>query len=72
MAESARYRALEQAGLLHPGAEAVLAEGINAYFSLCPGPIALEEAMTHTALLLERATAQAVRAFLAGSRMRAP
>jgi glycerate kinase len=62
------------AGTIGPGAEAVLAEGIDAYFSLCPGPIALEEAMTHTALLLERVTAQAVRAFLAGSRtrMRAP
>jgi glycerate kinase len=59
------------AGTIGPGAEAVLAEGIDAYFSLCPGPIALAEAMTHTAVLLERATAQAVRAFLAGSKTRA-
>jgi glycerate kinase len=59
------------AGTIGPGAEAVLAEGIDAYFSLCPGPIALEEAMTRTAELLERVTAQAVRAFLAGSRTRA-
>lgn len=31
MAESARYRALEQAGLLHPAAGAVLAEPFGAY-----------------------------------------
>ena len=31
MAESARYRALEQAGLLHPGAEAVAAEPFRAH-----------------------------------------
>ena len=30
MAESARYRALERAGLLHPGAEGVLAEPFRA------------------------------------------
>lgn len=31
MAESARYRALEQAGLLHPAAEAVVAEPFRAH-----------------------------------------
>ena len=31
MAEATRYRALEQAGLLHPGAEAVLAEPFGAH-----------------------------------------
>jgi len=31
MAESARYRALEQAGLLHPAAGAVLAEPFGAH-----------------------------------------
>ena len=31
MVESARYRALEQAGLLHPGAEGVLAEPFRAH-----------------------------------------
>jgi transposase len=31
MAESARYRSLEQAGLLHPAAEAVLAEPFRSY-----------------------------------------
>ena len=31
MAESARYRALEQAGLLHPGAKGVLAEPFGAH-----------------------------------------
>ncbi len=31
MAESARYRALEQAGLLHPAAEAVVAEPFRSH-----------------------------------------
>jgi glycerate kinase len=58
------------AGTIGPGAEAVLTEGIDAYFSVCPGPLTLAEAMTHGALLLERATNQAVRAYLAGTRTR--
>jgi glycerate kinase len=54
------------AGTIGPGAEAVLAEGIAAYFSLCPGPIALDEAIARGAELLENVAAQALRAFLAG------
>ena len=42
--------------------------GIDACFSLCPGPISLEEAMRNGAELLSRASAQAFRAFLAGRR----
>jgi glycerate kinase len=59
------------AGTIGPGAEAVLADGIDAYFSICPGPIALDQAMALTPKLLEESTAQAVRAFLAGSRREA-
>ncbi|QEH37000.1 Glycerate 2-kinase [Aquisphaera giovannonii] len=54
------------AGDLGEGVEAVLEEGITAYFSICPGPIALEDAVRRGAELLERAGAQAIRAFLAG------
>jgi glycerate kinase len=54
------------AGSIGPGAEAVLDLGIDAYFSLCPGPIGLDDAMARGPLLLERAAEQAVRAFLAG------
>ncbi|MGC8638645.1 MAG: glycerate kinase [Isosphaeraceae bacterium] len=54
------------AGTIGPGAEAVLNEGITAYFSICPGPISLAEAMERAAELVEAATAQAIRAFLAG------
>jgi glycerate kinase len=56
------------AGTIDPGAEAVLNEGIDAYFSICPGPIALDEAIEHAGELIEHAAEQAVRAFLAGRR----
>ncbi len=42
--------------------------GIDAVFSLCPGPVTLDAAMTHAAAYLNRASEQAVRAFLAGRR----
>jgi glycerate kinase len=58
------------AGTIGPGAEAVHAEGIDAYFSLCPGPISLDEAMGQGAALLERAAAEVVRTFLAGRPIR--
>ncbi len=53
-------------GTIEPSARAVLDEGIDAYFSICPGPISLEDAIEHAGMLLERATEQVVRAFLAG------
>jgi glycerate kinase len=64
---------LALAGSIGPGAEATLGQGLDAYFSICPGPIHLDQAMARAAELLEEATAQAVRAFLAGmSRSRPP
>jgi glycerate kinase len=57
---------LALAGSIGPGAEAVLAEGVQAYFSICPGPISLEDAVARATPLLEQATEQAVRAFLSG------
>jgi glycerate kinase len=66
LARSLGCPTLALAGTIGPGAEAVHAEGIDAYFSICPGPIALDDAIARGAELLERAAAEAVRAFLAG------
>ena len=38
---------LALAGSIGPGARAVLDQGIDAYFSICPGPIELEQAIGH-------------------------
>ena len=54
------------AGTLGPGVEAVLDEGISAYFSLCPGPLPLDAALARAAEYLAACAEQAVRAFLAG------
>jgi glycerate 2-kinase len=54
------------AGTIGPGAEAVLDQGVSAYFSLCPGPITLEQAILQAEGLLESVSAQALRVFLAG------
>ena len=59
---------LALAGTIGPGAEAVLNEGISAYFSICPRPIPFELAVADAALLLENAAEQVVRAFAAGRR----
>jgi len=40
--------------------------GIDAVFSLCPGPISLKESMQHSKQNISRITEQAIRAFLAG------
>jgi glycerate kinase len=61
---------LALAGSIGPGAEAVLEQGIDAYFSICPGPVNLDHAISQAGLLLERATEQAVRGFLAGRNSR--
>ncbi|MBV8382621.1 MAG: hypothetical protein JOZ63_08435, partial [Planctomycetaceae bacterium] len=49
---------------------AVLEQGIDAFFSICPGPITLDDALARGATLLEHASAQATRAFLAGRHQR--
>jgi glycerate kinase len=66
LARSLGRPTLAFAGTLGPGAESVLDEGVNALFSICPGPIPLEDALAQAGPLLERAVANAVRAFLAG------
>ena len=58
------------AGTIGEGAAAVLEQGIDAFFSICPGPITLDDALARGATLLEHASAQATRAFLAGRQQR--
>jgi len=58
---------LALAGTIGPGAESVLDQGIDAYFSICNRPLTMEEAISRAAELLEQAAGQAVRAFLACS-----
>ena len=55
------------AGTVGPGAEAILDQGATAFFSICPGPIKLEEAIDRADSLLATAAEQATRVFLAGS-----
>jgi glycerate 2-kinase len=66
LARSVRCPVLALAGSISAGAQAVLDQGIDAYFSICPGPIELEVAIERAGELLELATEQAVRGFLAG------
>jgi glycerate kinase len=54
------------AGSLGTGLGDLHAIGINAVFSLCPGPVSLEQAMTEGANYLTATTEQALRCFLAG------
>jgi glycerate 2-kinase len=68
LARSIGCPTLALTGTVKPGAQAVLDEGVDAYFSICDRPISLNEARDQASLLLERATEQAVRAFLAGWR----
>lgn len=44
----------------------VYEKGIDAVFSLCPGPLSIDEAMVQADVLLTRSTAQILRCFLAG------
>jgi glycerate kinase len=60
------------AGSIGEGAEAVLDQGITAYFSICDGPLSLRDAMAAAERLLEQSAAQAVRLFLAGQRPTPP
>ncbi len=54
--------------MIGEGPGAVIAEGIDAFASIAPGPGPLDEAIVDAAPRLERATEQFVRAFLAGRR----
>ena len=54
------------AGSVGDGLGDLHAIGINAVYSLCPGPISLADAMAEGAQYLTQATEQAMRGFLAG------
>lgn len=53
------------AGSIGPGMDRLHAEGLTAFFSICPGPMGLDEAIRRAPELIEAAAEQAVRAFLA-------
>lgn len=55
------------AGALGEGYEVLYAQGLRAAFSICPGPLPREEAMTRTQPLLTAAAEAAVRLWLAGA-----
>ena len=65
-AHSHRIPCLALAGSVGSGLDDLHAIGIDAIFSLCPGPVSLEQAMTTGADYLAAATEQAVRSFMAG------
>jgi glycerate kinase len=67
-ARDAGVPCLALAGMIGPGAEAVLDQGIDAFASISPGPGEFERAIAEAGPRLERATEQFVRAFLAGRR----
>jgi len=56
------------AGGIGDGLDSLHALGISAVFSLCPGPVSLEQALAAGGDYLAATTEQAVRAFLAGRR----
>jgi glycerate kinase len=66
LARSLGCPTLALAGSIGAGAEAVLVHGIDAYFSICSRPIVLEQAIAEAKDLLQRATEQVMRGFLAG------
>lgn len=65
-AKSRGVPCLAIAGSVGGGLADLHAIGIDAVFSLCPGPMALGEAMANGARCLTAATEQALRGFLAG------
>jgi len=66
LARSMEVPTLALVGSIGEGAERTLDEGIDAYFSICPGPMNLDEAVANASRLLEKAAEQALRGFLAG------
>ena len=54
------------AGSIGSGVDSLREIGINAVFSLCPGPISLEQAVAAGGRLISDATGQAVQCYLAG------
>jgi glycerate kinase len=65
-ARAAGLPCLAVAGSVADDRAALRAMGIDAAFTLCPGPASLDEAMENAGPWLESATEEAARAFLAG------
>ena len=59
---------LALAGKIGDGAAALEGQGIDAYFSICPGPISLDAAIDQAGPLLSATAEQAVRLFMAARR----
>ena len=70
LARSLGCPTLALAGTIGPGSQAVLEQGIDAYFSVCSGPMSLEASMADAEELLRKAAEQAVRGFRSGQRRR--
>jgi glycerate kinase len=68
LARSLDVPTLALVGSLGEGADACLAEGIDAFFAIGRGPATLDESLARAPDLLALAAEQAVRAFLAGAR----
>lgn len=66
LARSLQIPTIALAGTIGAGADAVLSEGVGAYFSICNQPMPLDRALNNAAALLEDCAEQAVRVFLAG------
>jgi glycerate 2-kinase len=66
LARSLGVPTIALAGTLGDGVEDVLECGIDAYFSLCRRPMALDQAEANASPLLSQVAEQAVRAFLVG------
>ncbi|MDR1612278.1 MAG: glycerate kinase [Planctomycetota bacterium] len=65
-AKKAGVPCIALAGLVAPNIDNLFAIGLDAAFSLCPGPMPLEKAMTDAPSLLKNAAAMVFRTFLAG------
>ena len=68
MAQSQGIPCIAVAGSLGEDAGLLNDHGIDALFSLCPGPLTLDDAIEHADRLLANATEQIVRCYLSGRR----
>jgi glycerate 2-kinase len=64
LCKSAGVPCIALGGSIDPDMEAALAEGLNAWFSICDGPMSLENAMGSAHELLSRAAANLLRVWL--------
>ena len=70
LARSLGVPTIALAGTIGPGAEQIRACGVTAFFSVCPGPVSLDDALGHADVWLADTAEQVIRVFLAGSASR--